>query len=78
MNIYEVSLRDFQGFDDLAFKPRSHVALVGEPRAGRSNLIEGLRRVLTSDGVRYTTPSGSTCGCSTDRYGLKLKSCWAT
>lgn len=57
MNIYEVSLRVFRGFENLTFKPGSDVALVGEPRAGRSNLIEGLRRVLTSGGVRYTTPS---------------------
>lgn len=57
MKIYEVSLRRFRGFEDLTFKPVRHVALVGEPRAGRSDLIEGLRRVLTPDGVRYTTPS---------------------
>ena len=57
MKIYEVSLRRFRGFEDLMFKPGRHVALVGEPRAGRSDLIEGLRRVLTADGVRHTTPS---------------------
>jgi len=57
MQIFEVSLRRFRGFEDLTIQPVGHVALVGEPRAGRSDLIEGLRRVLTADGVRYTTPS---------------------
>jgi putative ATP-dependent endonuclease of OLD family len=57
MRIFQVSLRRFRGFQDLTFQPRDHVALIGEPRAGRSDLIEGLRRVLTSDGVRTTTPS---------------------
>lgn len=57
MRIFEVSLRRFRGFEDLTVQPHDHVALIGEPRAGRSDLIEGLLRVLTSDGVRYTTPS---------------------
>lgn len=57
MQIFEVSLRRFRGFEHLTVQPIDHVALIGEPRAGRSDLIEGLRRVLTSDGVRYTTPS---------------------
>lgn len=57
MQIVEVTLRRFRGFENLTFQPHDHVALIGEPRAGRSDLIEGLRRVLTSDGVRHTTPS---------------------
>lgn len=57
MQIFEVSLRRFRGFEDLTVQPVGHVALIGEPRAGRSDLVEGLRRVLTSDGVRHTTPS---------------------
>lgn len=58
MQIFEVSLRRFvRGFEHLTVQPIDHVALIGEPRAGRSDLIEGLRRVLTSDGVQHTTPS---------------------
>lgn len=57
MRVVEISLRRFRGFEDLTFQPRGHVALLGEPRAGRSDLIEGLRRVLTSEAVRYTAPS---------------------
>lgn len=57
MRIFEISLRRFRGFEELTVHPVGHVALVGEPRAGRSDLIEALRRVLSSDGVRHTTPS---------------------
>ncbi len=57
MRVLEVSIRRFRGFEELTFQPGRHVALIGEPRAGRSDLIEGLRRVLTSYGVRHTTPS---------------------
>jgi hypothetical protein len=57
MEIFEVCLRRFRGFEHLRVQPVNHVALIGEPRAGRSDLIEGLRRVLVSDAVRYTTPS---------------------
>ncbi len=57
MRILEVSIQRFRGFEDLTLQPEQHVALVGEPRAGRSDLVEALRRVLTVDGVRQTTPS---------------------
>lgn len=57
MQIIEVTLRRFRGFEELCFQPDDHVALIGEPRAGRSDLIEGLRRALTPDGTRHTTPS---------------------
>ncbi|MFE5566632.1 hypothetical protein ACFQ68_16720 [Amycolatopsis japonica] len=33
-------------------RPGRHVLLVGEPRAGRSDLVEALRRVLDSDSTR--------------------------
>jgi putative ATP-dependent endonuclease of OLD family len=57
MRVVEVSLRRFRGFENLSFQCADHVVLVGEPRAGRSVQIEGLRRALTSDGVRNTVPS---------------------
>lgn len=57
MRVVQVSLRRFRGFEELTIQTADHVVLVGEPRAGRSDLIEGLRRVLTSDGVRNTVPS---------------------
>lgn len=57
MRILEVSLRRFRGFEALTFQPQHHVALIGEPRSGRSDLLEGLRRALTADGVRQTTPT---------------------
>jgi putative ATP-dependent endonuclease of the OLD family len=39
-------LQRFRGFADATLFPRDHVTLVGEPRAGRSDIITGLRRVL--------------------------------
>ena len=57
MRVVQVSLRRFRGFEDLTVQTADDVVLVGEPRAGRSDLIEGLRRVLTPDGVRNTVPS---------------------
>jgi hypothetical protein len=55
MRVLRVELRHFRGFDALTLDPSDHVVLVGEPRAGRSALLEGLRRVLLVDGTRVTT-----------------------
>lgn len=57
MRVIEVSVRRFRGFEELRLQPRDHIALVGEPRSGRSDLIEGLRRVLASDATRYVSAS---------------------
>lgn len=57
MKIRQVQLRRFRGFNDFLIRSNGHVVLVGEPRAGRSNLIEGLRRTLTVDGTWNTTPA---------------------
>jgi putative ATP-dependent endonuclease of the OLD family len=46
MRVVQVSYRGFRGFRSLEIKPRGHVLLVGEPRAGRSDVLEGLSRVL--------------------------------
>ncbi|GAA0902249.1 hypothetical protein [Virgisporangium aurantiacum] len=39
-------MRRFRGFADLELFAGEHVVVVGEPRAGRTDLITGLRRVL--------------------------------
>ncbi|MFG1928820.1 hypothetical protein [Cryptosporangium sp. NPDC048952] len=39
-------MRRFRGFVDAVLRPEGHVVAVGEPRAGRTDLISGLRRVL--------------------------------
>lgn len=47
-NVYvaRVRLERFRGFADQVILPGRHAVVVGEPRAGRSDLIAGLRRAL--------------------------------
>jgi len=52
MRVLELSLRRFRGFKDLSIKPKGHVVLLGVPGAGRSDLIEGLSRVLDPEVTR--------------------------
>ena len=44
--VCRLSLRRFRGYTEAEFFPRRHTVVVGEPRAGRSDLIAALRRVL--------------------------------
>jgi hypothetical protein len=44
--VARVQLKRFRGFAEQVILPGSHAAVVGEPRAGRSDLITGLRRTL--------------------------------
>jgi hypothetical protein len=46
MRIARVEITRFRGFESFVLVPRDHVVVVGEPRAGRSDLIAALRRVL--------------------------------
>jgi hypothetical protein len=46
MRIARLEITRFRGFDSFVLIPRDHVVIVGEPRAGRSDLIAALRRVL--------------------------------
>ena len=55
MLIRELHIRRFRGFYDLLVKPKGHVVVMGEPGTGRSNLIEGLRRVLDAESSRART-----------------------
>ena len=52
MHVKELHIRRFRGFSDLTVRPKGHVVVMGEPGAGRSNLIEGLARVLDADASR--------------------------
>ena len=54
MQIRQVDIRHFRGFNSLRIKPSGHVLVVGEPRAGRSDLVEGLIRVFDPDSTRAT------------------------
>jgi len=46
MRIGRLEITRFRGFQSLVLAPRANVIIVGEPRAGRSDLIAALRRVL--------------------------------
>lgn len=52
MKIRRIELRNFRGFSNLVVEPNGHVVLMGEPRAGRSDLVEGLARALSPDLTR--------------------------
>ena len=56
MQIRQVDIRHFRGFRSLRIRPSGHVLLVGEPRAGRSDLIEAVTRVFDPDSTR-TNPT---------------------
>ena len=54
MQIRQLDIRHFRGFRSLSVKPSGHVLLIGEPRAGRSDVVEALTRVLDPDSTRVT------------------------
>lgn len=56
MLIRQLRICSFRGWSRLELRPGPHALVVGVPRAGRSNLIEALRRVLDPDSTR--TPPG--------------------
>lgn len=52
MKIRLVEIRNFRGFQAAVIQPAEHVVLVGEPRAGRSDVLEALTRVFMPDATR--------------------------
>jgi hypothetical protein len=46
MYVARVHVHRFRGYADQVIMPARHAVVVGEPRAGRSDLIKGLRRAL--------------------------------
>ena len=57
MRVIKVDLRHYRGFDSLTIFPQQHVCLVGEPGAGRSDLMDALIRVLSPDFTRSRLPN---------------------
>ena len=55
MQIRELCIQHFRGFSELVVKPAGHVVLIGEPRSGRSDLIDAIGRVLDADMSRSQT-----------------------
>jgi putative ATP-dependent endonuclease of the OLD family len=62
--IRQFKATSFRGFEQFVVPFRRHAALIGEPGAGRSDLIEGIIRVLDPDHVR------SRPGLDLDFYNL--------
>jgi len=52
MHIKYISIRNFRGFLELDLKPQGHVLLMGEPGSGRSDLLDGIARVLDTEASR--------------------------
>ena len=52
MRVVRLEIRHFRGFAAARVVPGGHVLVVGEPRAGRSDLIAALTRVLDSEATR--------------------------
>ncbi len=67
MRVEELYIDGFRGFDSIVIRPRGHVALVGEPRAGRSDVILALERVLHVDATRWQVREWDFHGGDLDR-----------
>ena len=67
MRVSELKIEGFRGFDSMEIRPRGHVALVGEPRAGRSAVVSALERVLHPDGTRWQVREWDFHGGDLDR-----------
>lgn len=52
MRVRRLDIRNFRGLRAVTIRPNGHVVLAGEPRAGRSTVVEALRRVLIPDATR--------------------------
>lgn len=52
MRITHLRLQDFRGWAALDLRPRGHVLLAGVPRAGRSDIVAALTRLLDPASIR--------------------------
>jgi hypothetical protein len=52
MLVLRLEVRHFRGFAHAVVLPRGHALVVGEPRAGRSDLLAALTRVLDPDAIK--------------------------
>jgi putative ATP-dependent endonuclease of the OLD family len=52
VRISRLRLYDFRGWADLDLRPRTHMLLAGVPRAGRSDIIVALTRLLDPAFIR--------------------------
>src|SRR5512132_3092664 len=54
MRVLRLEIRHFRGFKQATVLPRGHALVVGEPRAGRSDLLAALNRILDPDATKAT------------------------
>jgi predicted ATP-dependent endonuclease of OLD family len=52
VRISRLQLHNFRGWADLELQPRTHVLLAGVPRAGPSDIISALTRLLDPTSIR--------------------------
>jgi hypothetical protein len=52
MQVLRLEIQHFRGFAQATVFPRGHALVVGEPRAGRSDLLAALTRVLDPDATK--------------------------
>ena len=52
MQVKELEIVNFRGFSELIVRPKGHVVIMGEPRAGRSDLFRALERALDTHSLR--------------------------
>jgi putative ATP-dependent endonuclease of OLD family len=58
VRVSRLLLHDFRGWRHLDLRPTSHVLLAGVPRAGRSDIVAALVRVLDPDSIRVQPAIG--------------------
>ena len=67
LRVAELKIDGFRGFDTTQIRPRGDVVLVGEPRAGRSDIVAALERVLHPDGTWWQVREWDFHGGDLDR-----------
>lgn len=53
MRILRIDINHFRGFRKVTIRPAGHVVLGGEPRGGRSSVVESLRRIFSAEATRF-------------------------
>jgi hypothetical protein len=52
VRVVHIAIKHFRGFSEFVIAPTGHVLLIGEPRAGRSDLLAAIELTLGVDTPR--------------------------